>query len=360
MEQTATHAGIPQPTNVVFPYPPSWIDRFILFIARQPGPAWLYYFGMALVLFLAYVGVKWWEGQIPRELFSMWSIVVCLTGFYYLTIMHYRNEIARDAMLRFRPALDIPAWRIAELEYRLTTMPPKTIWLLTFLGIVEGTLTLIGMASGRLQYPGPPSFVSVPASILEGILIILIGVFFVICVYHTIHQLHIVRVLYAELTTVNLFHQTPLHAFARLSAFIVISWMTPQYFWLTGGLESTAFGVAFTFFCIAVALGIIAFVWPLLGIHRLLVAEKETLQAAAHRRLQNSLAAFDTAIDRGDLAPMDGISKAIDNAERECRVVNALPTWPWQPGLLRNAATAFFLPLVLWVATRLLEQLISP
>ena len=60
------------------------------------------------------------------------------------------------------------------------------------------------------------------------------------------------------------------------------------------------------------------------------------------------------------MAQMDALNNAIDNAERERRIVDAIPTWPWPPGLLRNAMTAFFLPLILWVITRILERSFGP
>jgi hypothetical protein len=69
---------------------------------------------------------------------------------------------------------------------------------------------------------------------------------------------------------------------------------------------------------------------------------------------------FDQAFEQGDLSQMDAINKAIDNAERERQIVDAIPTWPWQPGTLRSAVTAFLLPLILWVVTRVLERVFGP
>ena len=31
------------------PYPPSWVDRLIDWVERRPGPAWLFYAGLAVV-----------------------------------------------------------------------------------------------------------------------------------------------------------------------------------------------------------------------------------------------------------------------------------------------------------------------
>lgn len=355
----ATNTKITHQEQPAFPYPPSWVDRLTAWISRLPGPAWLYYFGAALILYLMYLSVKWWETGSPRATISQWSILIGLIGFYYLAAVYYLDIIARDAMERLRPAIDGPAYRVAELEYRLTTMPPKLVWLMTLLGTIGGVLTVLGIRVGALFYPGP-AFASLPATVLEVAIIIFIDVGFFVGSYHTVHQLRIVSMIYTELTKVDLFNQAPLYAFARLAGYTAISWSIPQYFWLTSGLEQAAFGVLLGFFTVAVILGIITFTLPLLGIHRLLARAKEQLQGETNIRLQAILRLFEQELEKGDFAQMDAINKAIDNAERERRIVDSIPTWPWQPGSLRGAVTAFLLPLVLWLATRFLERLVEP
>lgn len=39
------------------PYPPSWIDRFTGWVARLPGPDWLFYLGLWLVLFILHTAI---------------------------------------------------------------------------------------------------------------------------------------------------------------------------------------------------------------------------------------------------------------------------------------------------------------
>jgi hypothetical protein len=34
------------------PYPPSWVDRFIDWVARLPFPSWLFYLGLLLLEFI--------------------------------------------------------------------------------------------------------------------------------------------------------------------------------------------------------------------------------------------------------------------------------------------------------------------
>jgi hypothetical protein len=349
-----------QRARAILAYRPSWVDRLTAWVVRRPGPAWLYYLGAAGLFYAADLLVKWWDKGIASGAISRWSVLVAVTGFFYLAAMHYLDEVARHAMVRFRPAVEAPTPRVAELEYQLTSMPSQAVWLMTLLGGVAGILTLAGITSGALAFPGLIAFASVSGAVLDGASIILSGTFSTIAIYHTIHQLRTVSMIYTELTKVDLFRQAPLHAFARLAAYTALCWIIPAYFWLTSGLEAAAFGIALGYLFVVMLLGVITFTWPLLGIHRLLAAEKVQLQDTVSKRLELCLQAFDQAFERGDLTQMDALNKAIDSAEREHRIADALPTWPWQPGLLRGALTAFLLPLILWVATRVLERFFGP
>jgi hypothetical protein len=359
MEQAASDLEVVPRERVVLPYSPSWVDRLTAWVERLPGPAWLYYLAAFASLSAAYYLVKWWEGGFPAQV-SRVALLAQISVFGYLGTIHYLDKIASDAMARFRPAIEAPAWRVVDLEYQLTTMPARMVWLMTLLGVLGGALMLAAVGAGLIVYPGYHSFASPLATVFEVSVVSAVWVFFATCVYHTVHQLRTVSTIYTELTKVDLFNQGPLHAFARLAAYTGIAWMFPQYMWFTAGLTDAALGVAMGFLVVAIILGIITFFWPLYGIHCLLVAKKEQLQYEASRRQEKSLQLFAQALDKEDLVVMEAIGEAINNAKQEQQIVDAIPTWPWPPDLLRGTATAVFLPLVIWGATRILEQFFSP
>jgi hypothetical protein len=363
MEQTAANIEVTSPQRPLLPYLPSWVDRLTAWVQRRPGPVWLYYLAAMALFYAAYLLVHWWESGYPL-ISSQIPLLTIATAFYYLGVIHYLDNIARSAMARFRPAIKAPPQRVMELEYRLTTMPARMVWLMTLLGALEASLVMAAIGSHLLAYPGVVFFASAPAAILEGAMVLLLGVIFFVSVYHTVHQLHTVSMIYTELAEVDLFNQAPLHAFARLAAYTAIAWILPGYFWITARLQAAAFGVALSFLVIATILGVLTFIWPLQGIHRLLAAKKDQLQGEANRRLEKSLRLFaqtlDKELDKEDVASMQAISAAISTAEQERRIVATIPTWPWQPDLLRGAATAFFLPLIIWAATRILERFFGP
>jgi hypothetical protein len=44
----------------------------------------------------------------------------------------------------------------------------------------------------------------------------------------------------------------------------------------------------------------------------------------------------------------------------ERKLLEAIPTWPWQPNTLRGLLTAFFLPLILFVGQLVIERWFTP
>ncbi len=139
-----TNAPAAQPA----PYPPSWVDRLEAWVDHLPGPAWLYYAGAAVVSVALHQLVQRTGGDYHpgREIiFHVW-----LTSHfaYLLGLMHYLDRATAAALEAFRPALDpgpgpedsahAQASRLAELRYRLTTMPHRGARWASLLGVVFG------------------------------------------------------------------------------------------------------------------------------------------------------------------------------------------------------------------------------
>jgi hypothetical protein len=329
----------------------AWLDR-------RPGPTWLYYLAALTFIIVAYLLALWWEGKFPAVV-PVTGIYIVISAFIYLGAMHLLDHAARHAMTRFRPAIEAPAWRVAELEYQLTTMPARTTWYVTLLGILAGLLLMGVVLAGAADYPGLLYTESSIAAGLEFTAQILVCIVFSLFAYHTIHQMRTVSAIYTELTKIDLFNQEPLHAFARLAAYTGIAIMMVQYLWFTIGLTGVALGVSFGFLAVAAVLAGSLFIWPLYGIHRLLAAKKDQRQGEASHRLEKSIKLFADALEHDNVAEMAAIGAAMRNAEQELQIVKAIPTWPWPPGLLRGTMTAFFLPVIIWGATRLLERFLG-
>jgi hypothetical protein len=98
------------------------------------------------------------------------------------------------------------------------------------------------------------------------------------------------------------------------------------------------------------------FFLPLLGLHQVLMREKERWQAEANARLQAHIQELHRRIDASQLEDADAINKHMASLALERDILAKLPTWPWQPGTLNLILSAVLLPIVLWFLQQILER----
>jgi hypothetical protein len=103
-------------------------------------------------------------------------------------------------------------------------------------------------------------------------------------------------------------------------------------------------------------LAVAVFFFPLLGLHNLLVREKEHLQEQANSRLLAHIQELHQRIDAHNLKEAEAIYHQLISLTSERDVLAKLPTWPWQPGTLNFILTAVLLPIILWIAQQLLGR----
>ena len=105
-------------------------------------------------------------------------------------------------------------------------------------------------------------------------------------------------------------------------------------------------------------LALATFAWPFLGVHRLLVEEKERLLGEASLRFEAAMVELHQRVDSGNLREMDDVYKAIAGLEIEQKTIDGIPTWPWQIETVRWLVTALVLPLVLWAIQYVLQRVL--
>jgi hypothetical protein len=151
----------------------------------------------------------------------------------------------------------------------------------------------------------------------------------------------------------------PLYAFSSVTALTAVSSTVIPYAWaaINGTLsDPIAIGMTLPFTILAFA----SFVWPLLGLHRLLVEEKERLLDEAALRFEAAIVELHQRMDSGKLEGMTDMNMAIASLELEQNALNRIPTWPWQPETVRWLVTALVLPLGLWIIQFVLQRLLGP
>ena len=344
-------------TSQTQPYPPSWVDQLTDWVRARPLPPWLVYLTLGVVLALIESAVKWSDGTYPVGTFFLYHVAVAATGPAILALLHYLDDWAANALAAFRPALrvDEPGYR--RLLYELTTLPRWPALVVTGL---FGLLVTVGI--GLYAPPGQIAevklFTSPLAWVVDLTLLVILWSLVGVIAYHTIHQLRMVSRIYSDYTRINLFQSLPLYAFSNLTARTAIGLAFIGYGWYLIQAEfqylSGTYNIVTAF--PALALAAATFVLPLLGIHRKLQGEKEKLISEAARRMETVLAELHRSTDAGDLAKVAALNGAMDGLVKEQMVLDKIPTWPWHPETVRGLVTALLLPLVLWLATKLLDR----
>jgi hypothetical protein len=344
---------MPEPVR---PYAPSWLDRLTGLVARGPAPAWLVYLLLGLALALLRTIIGWVDGSYPAGTIFRVHVLDGLIPVYFLFVIHVLDDLADRALDDYRSALADGDADVKSLRYRLTTLPWRLSLVLGILGLVGGAVYIPLLLSPEdveaSHYLTPASFgVDTALSALAGLMMVMFG-------YHSIHQLRMISVIYTRHTRVSIFDTGPLYALSRVTAVTSISLLFFTYVYLAyyGGWQINSLSNAVLLGAILLV-ALLAFVVPLSGAHRLLRSAKRERQSAVARRLETASDALHARTDAGDYTDETArIGDAIDGLLKERELVAKTRTWPWEPDAVRAVATAVLLPIVVWVATRVLER----
>ena len=93
--------------------------------------------------------------------------------------------------------------------------------------------------------------------------------------------------------------------------------------------------------------------------HRLQVAEKERLLDEANQRFEATIAELHQRIDNEKLEGIFELGSAMGALETEKKALERIPTWPWEPEVVRLLITALALPLGLWALQFVLQRLLG-
>src|SRR5512138_3169838 len=96
-----------QNINIIKPYAPSFLDKFMNFVQQLPAPYWLTY----LIFFILQSGlnhaVAWFDGSLPAYTFNPILLIFPLWLWGPLAIMTYLDLISEEVLTSFSPLLDI-------------------------------------------------------------------------------------------------------------------------------------------------------------------------------------------------------------------------------------------------------------
>jgi len=302
--------------------------------------------GLPLLLLVVSQVAGWVAGSHPVGVIEPTAIIpVALLAYIAIAIVTIRR-VALGAFETFRPALGDVLPDPEAIARSLGTPPlrPTLVAIAIFEAIITGSY--LSSPTARATVPD----VWPDAGFIWAAWMVSVAVFATIVVY-AVHQLRIVTRLHAIAPRIDLFRPAPINAFSRLTVTMAIVLLPLMLFGVQAEnqlLQVPAMGV----------LIVASFALPLRGMHGRLVREKRRLLDASTTRFEAVRSRLHAAIDSGDLSHADELQAALSAVLTEREVIAKLPTWPWTATVFRGFASAVLVPILLWLAIRLLERFV--
>jgi hypothetical protein len=335
----------------------SWIDWLLARLDALPGPRWVAY--VALFVVLAVLNqVAHWAGGSPIGSVSALVVLEAAYPVLILSGMAALNVVAARSLRQLRPALPITDAEVADIEHDLLRTPSFWAAVAGLLGAVEALFSVLAGPSGYGLGPSSPAILWV-AEYVDGALTTALAFAFIA---HAIHQLRLVTRVHRDIARVDVFRLDPLYAFASLTAWTGISVLAFGVFGF-GSLSLVGGGISFSAVDVATMAGLcvvaaVLFVVPLIGLHGRIQLEKARQRAAAGESMTAAVAELHRRMTSGLFENSKEVSDAIAAATSAYTTISKIPTWPWRQETLRAFLGAAGLPIVLWAVTALLGRVI--
>src|SRR5690349_3969861 len=102
---TSVAVGSLESTKVTRPYAPSWYNQLNNWFDKLPGPVWLCWLVIGLILIAIETLIQWSDGTYPIGIFSAYHIVVCLAFPAIGGSGYYLNKVATRALVELKPVI---------------------------------------------------------------------------------------------------------------------------------------------------------------------------------------------------------------------------------------------------------------
>lgn len=339
-------------------FSPSWLDRLHAGIEGLPVPPWASYL-LALLLITLFFHIPFWlDGSVAPGSIEFGEFVAAFFIIYFAALIYYLNTAARGALARYRPLLDLDAHDYAILEYTLTRTPRRTGLLATLLGIILGAASYFP-APGSWGVGPDSSVLAQTAGLLEA-MGIQVGVTY--WLVHVIRQARTVDRIHGMTTRINIFRLDPVYAFSTLTLRSSLGLLFAAYLY---PILAFYFGlpplstVDLAMIAVAIVVSLVIFILPLSRMHQRLVNEKGHLIADADERYSSLLGKFNRQLDKGEFADLDVTGRAVETLAKHRDSLAKISTWPWKPETFRSLLSTIALPIILYLASRLIGRLLG-
>ncbi len=341
------------------PYPPSWLDRLIGWIRRLPGPTWLSYSVLFVVVALLNHTARWIDGSLQPGTLDVTRLAEVPLIIFLLPYTHYLNNVASKSLSEIRPILEVTEPQFSNLQYELTTLPRRSGLFSIAIGFPVAALSVLASPTSWGFTESPSLLMIIFPSVIAAIAMVLTTTF----LFHTVHQLRIVDRLQTMPVEISLFQTGPVYALSSLTVRTGIGIVMIVYYYVFMAYSVKVFGplppmsvVDLTIFGILLLVAVASFIIPLSRMHDRLVKEKARMLAEANMRIELTVKRLHEQVDSGSLDNADGLNKNLASLLLEAETLGKASTWPWKPETLRGFLGAVTLPVLVWLITTALGR----
>ena len=342
--------------NEPLPYRASWINRFNLLIDKLPQPFWMYYVGFFALLFLSITFSKWIDKTYPVGHFYLPHVLFAGAAAYTLGLIHWLVRGIPGTFKAMRPVLNCDDSAYETLLYQLNNTPSVPVLLGSLGGLLWGILLqqiLLKPLMGILKLSTSPLSSFIDGSILALTWVVLGGG--IVCL---IHLLQTINRIYLQHTRIQLFQPQPLYILSNLAGRAALGVAIYALLWVAVTPSIVNAPAILGMLLLIEGLAAATFLIPLLGVHQLLLSEKHSLQESVGKRLQRIMSEIHERIETGDTAGIDFLQKQMSVLQAQQSILKKAPTWPWHPDTIRLVATSILIPVLVFIAQRILGQFI--
>lgn len=337
------------------PYPPGWVNLLVDWVEKRASPYWMFYLFLGLFIIVLQAWIKWSDGSVPRGSFDLPLVLFAGAGVYALALMHHLIRMVPNAMVKMRPAISESSESYRALVYKMTYAQALPVLVATLAGIAFGLY--LNYLLQRASTPVLKLATSPVSAAFDGILMVFTWGVLGAGVYSLFYLLGSINNIYLHHTRINIFAAQPLYAPAGLAsrAALGIALYNLPWMVLTPGASSVPAIVGLTMLFQVIAAAV--FVVPLFGAHQLLLDDKNRRQQTANAKFEILIKDLHQKVDSGDSTNIDALQKTMALVQLEQTTLDKTPTWPWNPETMRIVISAILVPMLIWLAQRLLGRL---
>ena len=337
------------------PFKASWIDHINDWVINLPISAWVFFFGLGIILFALQVLFLWLEGGL-RD--SDLLRVIAFNGFFspfLLALIYLLDLQARVALDAMRPVLALDESDLERYQYEISHMPARLVLITGFsMATFAILLERLWIAPASYTELGQMPIFTLVFQVIDKSSAFLFGVF----IYHTIRQLRLVNFINVNYVRISLSHFRPLQAFSKLTATTAVGLLAGVYGWMIINPDLLGDPVIIGFALAITALAVTVFALPLSSIHNRMKLEKEKMLDVLDLNFGKLFSQLNQSLYHEEHAAVERLNGTITSLEIQYKRIKALPTWPWNAETAKFVFSAIGLPLILAIIQFLVEQTI--